>query len=582
MHATSVPLSLYLSTSSSPSSSSPAPSSHLMDSAFLLDGDARSNLLHLIAQSFGCRYICLWSYLSPNSCLCYLDGLFEEAAIGGNGNNIQPRRLFDEYRQSLFILRQNSSHTQVPGLAFRNSSPYLEFREEDLSRLASNSCQRQFYQEASIKVAVFMGCRSGEIELGFSNIPQVDLEMQMMNLFPEDFSRQIAMRELAQATEPNTTAMTNPPSSSSSSLRSLSMDSPEYSSLLFSIPTTTTSSFINPELALRDPPIVENITTQPLPLITTTDTPGSSTTGTSPHPLQAMQGFARSLGNIQFPIVPESEHAAMTRAFLAVLSSPSSSTSSSQLQQQQMNVENPRPTAFRRYTPALLPRPQSKHGLQKHSMLKRAISYCRSMNLLRIRDRLQGGSRPPSTTQLHHMMSERKRREKLNESFVALRSLLPPGTKKDKASLLATTREYLGSLKEQVEDLRRKNAILEAQLLPPTEPTGGGGEPSGPPSDRSRVDVRTRTVSESTSQDRTVDLQVTVRGDCSALNLVIRILEFLRQVRNVSLMSMESDTQVHESNIVNRVNLRLNVEGGEWDEAGFQEAVRRVVADLAQ
>ncbi|KAL3747253.1 hypothetical protein ACJRO7_016090 [Eucalyptus globulus] len=573
MHATSVhPLSLHPSTSS-PS----APPSHLMDSAFLLDGDARSNVLHLIAQSFGCRYICLWSYLTPTSCLCYLDGLFQEAAAasGGNDDNVQARRLFDEYRQSLFILHPNSSHTQVPGLAFRNSNPYIELREEDLSRLASNSCQREFYQEASIKIAVFTGCSSGEIELGFSNIPQVDIQTQMMNLFPEDFSRQMAMRELARATEPNTTPMTNPPSSSSSSLRSLSMDSPEYSSLLFSIPTTT-SSFINPELALRDPSIAENITTQSMPIMTTTDTPGTSTTGASSHPLQAMHEYARSLGNIQFPIVPESEHAAMTRAFLAVLSSPSSSSSSSQLQQQQTNVENPRPTAFRRYSPGL-PRPQIKHGPQKHSMLKRSIAYCRSMNLMRIRERLQVGSRQPSTTQLHHMMSERKRREKLNESFLALRSLLPPGTKKDKASLLATTREHLGSLKEQVEDLRRKNTVLQAQLLPPKEPTS-----SGSPGDGSRVEVQTRTVSESTSQDRTVDLQVTVRGDCPAMSLVIRILEFLRQVRNVSLMSMDADTQVHESNIVNRVNLRLNVEGGEWDEPGFQEAVRRVVADLAQ
>ncbi|KAI3410669.1 BHLH domain-containing protein [Psidium guajava] len=551
-----------------------------MDSVFLRDGDARSDFLHLIAQSFGCSYICLWSYLSPNSCLCYLDGLFQGAASGGNGSNIQPRRLFNEYRQSVFILHQNSSHTQVPGLAFRSSSPYLELREEDLSRLAANACQRQFYQEASIKIAVFMGCRSGEIELGFSTVPQIDTEMQMMNLFPEDFSRQIAMRELARATEPHTSAMTNPPSSSSSSLRSLSMDSPEYSSLLFHIPNTT-SSFINPELALRDPPVVENITTQSLPIITSTDIPVTSTTGASPLPLQTMQQqFSRSSGNIQFPIVPESEHAAMTRAFLAVLTSPSSSSSSSQLQQQRMNVENPGPTAFRRYSPALLPRPQIRHGPQKNSMLKRAIAYCRSMNLMRIHDRLQGGIRPPSTTQLHHMMSERKRREKLNESFVALRSLLPPGTKKDKASLLATTREYLGSLKEQVEELRRKNAVLEAQALPPKEPASG--EPSGSSSDGCGVDVQTRTVSESTSQDRTVDLQVTVRGDCSTLNLVIRILEFLKQVRNVSLMSMEADTQVHESNIVNRVNLRLNVEGGEWDELGFQEAVRRVVADLAQ
>lgn len=59
-------------------------------------------------------------------------------------------------------------------------------------------------------------------------------------------------------------------------------------------------------------------------------------------------------------------------------------------------------------------------------MLKRAISYYRSLNIARREHSLAGR---PSSNQLHHMMSERKRREKINESFQALRALLPPGTK---------------------------------------------------------------------------------------------------------------------------------------------------------
>jgi hypothetical protein len=36
---------------------------------------------------------------------------------------------------------------------------------------------------------------------------------------------------------------------------------------------------------------------------------------------------------------------------------------------------------------------------------------------------------PPSVNQLQHMFSERKRREKLNDSFHALKAALPPGAK---------------------------------------------------------------------------------------------------------------------------------------------------------
>lgn len=73
-------------------------------------------------------------------------------------------------------------------------------------------------------------------------------------------------------------------------------------------------------------------------------------------------------------------------------------------------------------------------------MMRRAISYYNRLNIDR-RERFvrenatdgggdgSGGGRVPTATQLHHMISERKRREKLNDSFQALRSLLPPGTK---------------------------------------------------------------------------------------------------------------------------------------------------------
>jgi len=184
------------------------------------------------------------------------------------------------------------------------------------------------------------------------------------------------------------------------------MDSPEYSSLLFNIPNTTHL----PE-TLRE---VVNPTLQQIP------TP-------SPHQA-AMQEYAR-LQNIQLPN-PETEAAAITRAIFNVLTSPSSSSSS---QQPHTNLPYSHQvvskfSAFKRYASPLGPRTtQVRANLGQQSMMKRSFAFFKSLNYMRVSARIQASR--PTTTQLHHMISERKRREKLNESFQALRSLLPPGTK---------------------------------------------------------------------------------------------------------------------------------------------------------
>ncbi|TVU14930.1 hypothetical protein EJB05_38427 [Eragrostis curvula] len=68
-----------------------------------------------------------------------------------------------------------------------------------------------------------------------------------------------------------------------------------------------------------------------------------------------------------------------------------------------------------------------------------------------------GGSTTRSETQesgiKNHVMSERRRREKLNEMFLVLKSLVPTIHKVDKASILAETIAYLKELKRRVEEL---------------------------------------------------------------------------------------------------------------------------------
>ncbi|XP_017178234.1 putative transcription factor bHLH041 isoform X1 [Malus domestica] len=563
-----------------------------MDTAFHLDEGSRANFLRLVMQSFGCFYICLWSYMPPPSnCLFFLDGVYDEENQPSSSSGSLARRLFDEYRLSVFKVFENEC---VPGFAFRNSISFVELQEMDLQRLASDDKQRQFYQEARIKTAVFMGCKSGEIELGMSNVCQINIKREMMRTWlPEVFPGQLSPHTEVASRSINGQQQ-YPLSSSSSSLRSLStMDSPEYSSLLFNIPTTTTTISHNiPELftQLSSNPLQPiNISSlEPLPtknLITTT----SSTSTTSPHQ-QAIQAISR-IRNIQFP-TPEIEDATMTRAILAVLSSspyqpppqtnpPSSSSTTDH------HLQTPRASAFKSYnTSVLAPRTQMSANLRQQNMHKRSISFLRSLNLTRLREGIQATR--PTSSQLHHMISERKRREKLNESFHTLKSLLPPGTKKDKASVLTTAREYLTSLKAQVAELSKRNQQLEARLLPLASLGANEAAAAAAGSSNERCSLTVTRVSTESSPDQDeqiIDLQVILRSQESCTeDMVIRILEFLKRVENVSLMSMEANTWISESNFnINRVILRLRVDQGtEWDEAAFQEAVRRVVADLVR
>ncbi|PON46801.1 Basic helix-loop-helix transcription factor [Parasponia andersonii] len=603
-----------------------------MDAAFNLDDNYRANFLRVLMQSLGCTYISIWKYNPSNYFLFFLDGLYHEDSntkLPTSSSGSLARRLFEKYSQSVILgLAEND---QVPGLAFRNSTPYLELQELDLRRLASNDTQMQFYQ-----TAVFMGCKIGEIELGLSNVPQMNMKMELRSWFPEVFPSQTQLgidqdniipsqTQLAEQINPIRPPTDNQKplaaSSSSSSLRSLSMDnSPEYSSLLFNInnptttTTTTTPNTTSPHNIINISQAELQIDPNNIPLLMQPLLPSDEPLMILPHQ-QAMQAFAR-LRNVQFP-TPETEDAAMTKAILAVLTSPlaypaSSSSSAYSADHPHHHLINPKSSAFKNYdsTSSTSTTPSAscldRHRLSlKKSLFKRSVSFFRSLNLMRNRQRLHAAAtaaaaasatthRPTTSTQLHHMISERKRREKLNESFQSLRSLLPPGTKKDKASVLNTTTEYLNSLKAQVEELSRRNKQLEAQVLSQapagirlTEANKYGHLiiDSSSTSDHQRVDVRIRHVSESTSEEaEVIDLQVILRAAIPVDDLVLRILEFLKTDENVSLMSMNANTHLTESSStsLNRVTLRLRVEGSEWDESAFQEAVRRVVADLAQ
>ncbi|OVA08160.1 Myc-type [Macleaya cordata] len=536
-----------------------------MDSVFFLDEEARTQFLQTLAQAFGCTYLCLWSYYpSPSNHLFSLHGWFNVVNTTNEPSSSSHqglvRTLFDAYRGTLYSVENGF----VPGLAFKEGVPFLEVKELELLSRASTEIQRQFYRHFMWQSAVFMGCKSGEMEIGMSTVNQTaNMEVEMMNWFPDDFSQHSKLRELPRRMDQNW------PSSSSSSLRSLSVGSPEYSSLLLNMPST---SFL-PEFTKQAS-------------IEQTIRPNSISVLLQPNQ-QILQAY-NALGNIQFPNA-ESDDAAMTRAMLAVISSPASSSSSHQTRSCGYHLSQ-ESGAFRNYLPDFVPNNvQIKSNLGGQHMLKRAIFFYKNMYMRKRiieEQQVHEGSRPTSS-QLHHKMSERKRREKLNDSFHALRSLLPSGSKKDKVSLLSNTRDYLTALKAEVSELQRKNRLLEARLAPIRGASSIEEAAVGGSSSSSRVEIQINQTSESTSNEREIELQVTVRGHCDFMELVSRLLEFLKQViKDVSLEYMEGNTSQQSQLSTNpcyRVIFRLKIKGNQtFDESAFQEAIERVVADVAK
>ncbi|KAK9099329.1 hypothetical protein Syun_026374 [Stephania yunnanensis] len=498
-----------------------------------------------------------------------IDGWYNE------GNHSQPssstgsvgQRLFDAYRRTLCGIENG----YVPGLACKEGMPYVELMESELLRRASSETQRQFYQEARIKIVAFLGCKMGEIEIGMRSATTVTMMIEMRNLFPDDFSQyynqqsKYLIRELPPPPDQNWPSS----STSCSSLRSVG-NSPEYSSLLMfnnmpqAIPEPFKEAQSTDQQAIRP-------TSMPIP----------------PQPQLLIPPY-HGLG-FHFPN-SEREDAAMTKAMLAVMSSPSSSSSSYPQPQLELQDRGGR-SAFERYNNNASSSTASTQAHQnarmkaishKPSMMKKVFALLQSMNLRRIEEQSMMRSRPPPTTsQLHHKISERKRREKLNESFQELKSMLPPCPKRDKASVLANTREYLSSLKREISELKQKNQELETRLslsqARGIKTNVEEGNNVASPSRRVNVDIRQ--ASESTSEEREVELRVTVRGGCDINDFLIKVLEFVKQLQNVSLASIEAlIIPTHH----NKEVIPLHQLGDEWDESAFEEAITRIVSDLAQ
>ncbi|KAL9236023.1 hypothetical protein vseg_010736 [Gypsophila vaccaria] len=98
----------------------------------------------------------------------------------------------------------------------------------------------------------------------------------------------------------------------------------------------------------------------------------------------------------------------------------------------------------------------------------------------------KGGGVPQDELSANHVLAERRRREKLNEKFIILRSLVPFVTKMDKASILGDTIEYLKQLRKKIQDLEAQGK----QIDPEPAMSGGRDQRSTVPTAERGVEKR--------------------------------------------------------------------------------------------
>uniref|UniRef100_A0A0E0KZJ3 BHLH domain-containing protein n=1 Tax=Oryza punctata TaxID=4537 RepID=A0A0E0KZJ3_ORYPU len=148
-----------------------------------------------------------------------------------------------------------------------------------------------------------------------------------------------------------------------------------------------------------------------------------------------------------------------------------------------------------------------------------------------------GGGDSNQQLQVQHVLSERKRREKLNESFKALRDVLPPATKKDKASVLMRAKDYVNVLKARIAELEEKNRKLaESQVN-----AGDGEQDDDKPDDEIEVNIGRSAAEDGIPADKCQELHLKIMlgssSRCSAMDAVAGILQGLNEKRDVSLLA---------------------------------------------
>ncbi|KAK3161091.1 hypothetical protein QOZ80_1BG0071720 [Eleusine coracana subsp. coracana] len=267
------------------------------------------------------------------------------------------------------------------------------------------------------------------------------------------------------------------------------------------------------------------------------------------------------------------DDAAIMRAMMAVLSSsasPSSSESSSPPQWQERSSSVQQAAAVY---------PRGGNSNNGHAVMVRSTSLAVAPEKTTATNsggrQQQDDGTKGNNSQVYHMMSERKRREKLNDSFHTLRSLLPPCSKKDKTTVLINAASYLKKLEAEVSELEEKNAKLERHV--PHEDGCAATTMAAQAAVNRRAKVQ---ISRAPSDADQVNLTVMVMVECDIVDLVLHVLESLKWMAGVSVLSVDADTYSPQVLLKAIASIKLQITDGDcWNEALFHEAMKKVVHD---
>ncbi|MQM03221.1 hypothetical protein Taro_035996 [Colocasia esculenta] len=442
----------------------------------------------------------------------------------------------------------------------------------------------------SFQAEMFMGCKDGEIEVGTMSTAASNTNVRMGGgirnmLLGGEFAQ--LSPQLGEFIYHDRSSWPSPSYSSSSLHRSLSVGSPEYSSL---IPSNATSAAagggghrVPGAGCLRETSVEQEVMGQPR-----SSRPQQQQPVPPHHRVITTHAYAHGPARLagQFHAPTSDVDAAMARAMLAVISSSD-----------QAPGQATRPCgAFEPYFGASTAAPKTEAAAQVfrgQGMIKRALSILREIRALPPEG--TGRQLISSNVQTNHVMSERKRREKLNESFEALRASLPPGTKRDKASVLASAMELVNSLKAEISELEGKNRFMEARLQLPQRPDGTSRDEERLAADhdddpgemvRVKIDkdvVVPRGTSSSAAgilRQQIIQLRVAAPVEfCGMIDLVLHILECLKTMRGIKLVSLEAGVQARQMNPIRRAILTIQIKVGDWDEGSFERSIARAVQE---
>ncbi|KAL7226649.1 hypothetical protein ACSBR1_021694 [Camellia fascicularis] len=202
---------------------------------------------------------------------------------------------------------------------------------------------------------------------------------------------------------------------------------------------------------------------------------------------------------------------------------------------------------------------------------------------------------PQDDLSANHVLAERRRREKLNERFIILRSLVPFVTKMDKASILGDTIEYVKQLRKKILDLESRARQIEIdpeisdlnlkeprekRKLRIVEVNGGGGKatkavdsesPPPPPPPQAVVGVAVQVQVSIIESDALVEMQCLHRE-----GLLLEVMVVLRDLRlEVTAVQSSLANGVFVAEL--RAKVKQNVSGKKPSIVEVKRAIHQII-----